>query len=128
MAEVTERTVVDDQVVDEQPQVVRTTTTETTDPQTRATSKAVQFVYYVLGILLAVLGLRFILQLLGASRASGFVDFIYSITEPFVAPFYGVFQTTINYGTARLELETLLAMLVYSLIAWGIANLFRLAR
>lgn len=125
MAEIVEK-----QVTEHQPEVVQTEVVRTThqDTEQRANTKAIQVVYYLLGLLLSVLGIRFILQLLGASQASGFVDFIYSITEPLVAPFYGVFQTTISYGTARLELETLLAMLVYAIAAWGIANLFRLAR
>ena len=127
MEEVVEKRVVNHEPVADQADVVQTTTTQT-DTDVHPANKAVQVVYYLIGLLLAVLGLRFILQLLGASQSSGFVNFIYTTTEPFVAPFYGVFQTTISYGTARLELEALLAMLVYILVGWAIANLFRLAR
>ena len=84
-------------------------------------------VYFIVGVIVALLGIRFVLQLLGASEASGFVNFIYRLTEPLVAPFYGIFQTTVAYGAARLELESVVAMVIYTLIGWGIASLIRLA-
>jgi hypothetical protein len=64
---------------------------------------------------MALLGLRFVLRLLGASSASGFVSFIYTVTYPFVAPFFGMFRTQFGYGVARLEFETLVAMAAYAI-------------
>ncbi len=126
MAETIQRETYETDQVGDQTEVMRTTTTEPV-ASTRPANKLIQLVYFIIGVLVALLGIRFILQLLGASEASAFVRFIYSLTEPLVAPFYGVFQTTIAYGTARLELETLVAMIVYLLIGWGVASLIRLA-
>ncbi len=43
------------------------------------------------GILFALLLLRIVLLLLGANEGNAIVDGIYGITEPFVAPFRGIF-------------------------------------
>lgn len=128
MAETIERQTVEENQLGDQTEVVRTTTTTEAAAPQRATNKLIQFVYYIVGIIMALLGLRFVLQLLGASESSAFVNFIYRLTEPIVAPFYGVFQNTVAYGTSRLELESLLAMVVVLLVGWAIASLLRLLR
>jgi uncharacterized protein YggT (Ycf19 family) len=127
MAEVVERQTLEQDQIGDQIETTRTATVENADRR-RSLNKGIQLVYYIAGIIEALLAIRFVLQLLGASPASQFVNFIYRLTEPLVSPFYGVFQTTIHYGIARLEPETLVAMVIYSLIAWGIANLIRLAK
>lgn len=43
------------------------------------------------GILAVLLGLRILLLLLVANQSNTIVDFVYSVTEPFVAPFRGIF-------------------------------------
>ncbi len=48
-------------------------------------------IYAVGGFIEILIGLRFILRLLGANPASGFVDWIYSWSTPFVTPFSGIF-------------------------------------
>ena len=53
---------------------------------------AERVVYLVGGVLLAVLGLRFLLMLLGANSGAGFADFIYTVSHPFVSPFFGLFN------------------------------------
>ncbi len=117
-----DRDVVGDQVV------------ERTSVQTRATSsvkginKSIQVVYYIEGVLLALLALRFVLRMLGASPASLFVNFIYQLTYPFVFPFLGMFRTQWGYGIARLEFETLIAIAAYAILFWIIAGLFRLGK
>ena len=126
MAETIQREKYETDQIGDQTEVVRTTSTGP-EASTRPANKLIQLVYFVVGVIVALLGIRFVLQLLGASEASGFVSLIYRLTEPLVAPFYGVFQTTVAYGAARLELESIVAMIVYLLIGWGIASLVRLA-
>ena len=46
----------------------------------------------VFGILAVLLGLRILLLLLVANESNAIVDFIYGVTEPFVAPFRGIFN------------------------------------
>lgn len=81
-------------------------------------ARARQIIYLVLGILETFLVLRFALKLLAANPEAGFSSFIYALTEPFVAPFNGVFPTPQTQG-AILDLATVLAMIVYILLAWG---------
>lgn len=82
-----------------------------------------RIIWYLAGILLALLGVRFILVLLGANPSNSFANFIYSASHPFVAPFVTLFGYTIRYGVARIEPFTLVAMVVYFLVALGIAKL-----
>ena len=48
-------------------------------------------IYLLFGILEGLLGIRFVLGLLGANPAAGFAQFIYGVTGPFMAPFVGLF-------------------------------------
>lgn len=95
----------------------------TTEPLYRGT----QIVWYILGAIEALLAIRFILKLLGANPAAGFTSFIYDVSYVFVAPFLNVFQVT-QAQSSVLEWTTLLAMVVYYLIAWGIIKLFFMSK
>jgi hypothetical protein len=88
---------------------------------------AKRVVYYIGGVLLALLALRFIFELFGASENSGFVTFIYGLTDIFVSPFYGIFGEPTR-GNSRLETSTLVAMAVYGLITVALGKLFTLGR
>lgn len=88
-------------------------------------------VYYVLGILEVLLLFRFLLKLLGANSASGFVSLIYSISRIFLAPFYGIFRSFVTEGIetrAVFEPATLIAMVVYAVIAYGIVRFLELRK
>lgn len=117
-------------------QTTRRVTTATEQPTSdnvvvadrTGTSTAERVVYYILGILMAVLAFRFVLSLLGANRDNVFAGLIYGISYPFVAPFFGLFGYRVQYGVSRFEIETLVAMAVYALLAYGIVKLIRIAR
>jgi len=82
-------------------------------------------IWYLLGLIEVLIGLRFILKLLGANPASGFVDFIYNVTKVLTAPFdsiFGVTQATTGQTQSVFEPSILVAALVYALIAWGIVK------
>lgn len=85
-----------------------------------------RIINFIAGILISLLAIRLVLSLLGANRGNAFADFIYSLTYPFVAPFFGLFGYTMKYGVARLELETIVAMIVYALVAYGLVRLVTL--
>lgn len=81
------------------------------------------FIYVLVAILLAG---RFILKLTGANGASGFVKFVYSITNVLSKPFdsiFGVKTTSSIHFTSVFEPSILVAIVVYGLIAWGIVKL-----
>jgi hypothetical protein len=84
---------------------------------------AARIVYLLGGLLLTLLAIRFLLSLLGANRGNGFADFIYTASHPFVAPFFGLFNYTEQFGRSRFEFETLIAMVVYGAIMMIIARL-----
>jgi len=106
---------------------VRETVTAANDP-VRPYATATGLIYWITNALLAVLAIRFVLSLLGANHANAFANFIYGLSYPFVAPFFGLFGYTMKYGVARFELETLVAMLVYGLVGYGIARLVAASR
>jgi uncharacterized protein YggT (Ycf19 family) len=85
-------------------------------------SKVSQAIYLIFGIAEALLVIRFVLRLLGANAEAGFASFIYRISEPLVAPFVGLFGTPQLNGMV-LDLEALVAIVVYGLVAWGLAKL-----
>lgn len=89
---------------------------------------AQRITYYIGGALLVLLALRFILALLGANRANPFADLIFSLSAPFVAPFFGLFAYEPIYGQFAFETGTLIAMVVYGALIAGIARLFTLGR
>jgi hypothetical protein len=85
-------------------------------------SKASQAIYLIFGIVEALLVIRFALRLLGANAEAGFASLIYRISTPLVAPFVGLFGT-LQFNGMVLELDVLVAIVVYGLIAWGLAKL-----
>jgi len=88
-------------------------------------NRAIQVVWWLVGFVDILLGIRFLLKLLGGSTVSGFVTFMYNITQPLVAPFHGIFNTTVQ-GRSILEPESLVGIAIYSLIGWGIVSLLRM--
>jgi hypothetical protein len=87
--------------------------------------RAVQVVWWIVGFVDILLAIRFLLKLLGGSTVSGFVTFMYNVTQPLVAPFHGIFNTTVQ-GRSILEPESLVAIAIYSLIGWGIISLIHM--
>lgn len=87
-----------------------------------------RIVQYLLGVIESLLALRVVLSMLGANRGNAFAELIYGITYPLVSPFFGLFGYEFQYGVARLEIETLVAMVVYGLLGWGISKIFTLKR
>jgi hypothetical protein len=96
-------------------------------PSTKPLYRGTQIVWYIVGILQALLAFRFVLKLLGANPNAGFTDFIYTVSHPFAAPFINVFNVTRVEGSV-FEWTTLLAMFVYWLVAMGIIQLFFMSK
>ena len=82
-----ETTVVESPVSNSTAQVV--TTKVAGDPVEFSLFKINQIIWYIVGLIVIVIGLRFILLLLAAGNA-GFVNFIYNLSDIFVAPFFGI--------------------------------------
>lgn len=87
---------------------------------------AARIVWYITGVIIALLALRLILQLLGANEGNAFVDLVYGLSGIFAAPFFGMFSYEPSYGVSYFEVSTFVAILIYALIGWGLARLFTL--
>ena len=74
------------------------------------------------GILEGLLGIRFVLGLLGANPAAGFAQFIYSITRPVPRPVRGAVRQPRFEGSV-FDVSVLVAILVYALIAWVLVKI-----
>ena len=98
-----------------------------TQVKTAATSsQTIEYlVYFVFGALEIFLAFRLIFKLAGASTSSAFVNFIYGLTGLFILPFEGIFRSEVSQGletTSILEPATLVALIVYALLSWGIVK------
>jgi hypothetical protein len=101
---------------------VQTTQKEPERERRIFTFKATQVVWLLLGVLEVLLVLRFGLKLIGANPASPFAVFLYGFTGLFLLPFAGLTGAP-SAGGMVLEFSTLIAMVVYGLIGWGIERI-----
>ena len=114
------------EVIESSPTVATDRTQATTyDPYASRRSmsiKLTQAIYLIFGLIEALLLIRFVLKALGANAEVGFAQFIYGMTGPLVAPFLGLFGTPQAASGATLELHTLIALVIYALVAWLLAK------
>jgi uncharacterized protein YggT (Ycf19 family) len=87
--------------------------------------RAVAVVGFIVGIVDIFIAARFLGKLLGASSHSAFVNFIYQVSSPMVAPFTGIFGNT-GSNTNTFETASLVAIVVYAVIGWGLVVLIRI--
>ena len=84
-------------------------------------------VNYILGLLEALLLLRFIFKLSAANPNAGIINFLYMLTDVFMAPFRLVFPASRSGGSV-LEWSVLVAMVIYALGVYAILGLLGIAR
>jgi uncharacterized membrane protein len=87
-----------------------------------AAFRVIQLVYLIFGLIEGLIAIRFVLKALGANSTAGFAEFIYGITNPLVAPFFGLFGNPSSQGSV-LEVHSIVALVVYALLAWLIVRL-----
>jgi hypothetical protein len=102
-------------------------TKETPEKTEASTSQTVQYlVYFFFGALEILLAFRLVFKLAGANSLNAFVGLIYGVTGIFILPFQGIFHSGLAQGvetTSVFEPSTLIAIIVYAVIAWGIVKL-----
>ncbi len=101
---------------------LQTSTISETQSNKVFTFKATQFIWLILGILEALLGLRVFLKLIAANPGNPFAAFLYKITDLFVFPFSGLTATP-AVGNMVFEVSTIIAMIVYGLVGWAAERL-----
>jgi hypothetical protein len=88
-------------------------------------------IYAIIGFIEALLGLRFVFELLGANPASAFVSGVYNWSTPLVTPFAGIFgqnATITGQGVAAqsvFDWTALVAMVVIGLVGGIIGRILR---
>lgn len=87
--------------------------------------RAHQLVWFILGIIETLLVFRFVFKMIGANTYSGFTDFVYTVSYPFAAPFLGILPANGN-GAMLIEWSTLIGMVVYLVIAYGLIEVIHL--
>ena len=86
-------------------------------------------VYFFFGALEVLLLFRLILKIAGASFSNTFVGLVYGITGIFILPFQGIFHNSSSQGIETgsvFEPSTLVAILVYAVLAVGVVKLLRI--
>ena len=112
--EVREETVEDDAIVENSRQTANSE---------HGTIVLARVIYFIGGVIMSLIAIRILLSLLGANQANAFADLIYTLSYPFVAPFFGLFNYTMKYGVSRLEFESIIALIVWGLITMALARL-----
>jgi hypothetical protein len=101
---------------------VRTTQKEPERERRIFTFKATQLVWLLFGILEGLIALRIGLKLIGANPDSPIAVYLYGFTGLFLLPFEGLTGTPSSGGMV-LEVSSVIAMLVYALIAWALERI-----
>ena len=79
-----------------------------------------QFLWLLVAVIVVLLGIRFAFVIINANAATGFVNFIYSVTDPLVSPFKNI------VNTPGFDMGAVIAIFVYMIVGWLIIALFRL--
>jgi hypothetical protein len=80
-------------------------------------------IYFLVAALETLLALRFVFRAFGADPNNGIVNLIYTLSNPFVVAFNGIFSDQAMGRGSVLEISTLLAMVMYALLTWGLVSL-----
>lgn len=106
--------------------VTKTTTAPAGEDKAEKSQTVGYIVYFIFGIIEILLIFRLVFKLTGANPSSTFVDSIYTITQLFIMPFFGIFPQATGQGVTTasvLEPAALVALVVYAVLAWGLAKL-----
>jgi hypothetical protein len=121
----------------ESPQQIVKKTTRQVEPQAKGEApqkvyekkkiilRVNQIIWFILGLVEVLLLFRVVLKALGANPFIGFTNLIYAITTPLAAPFSGILGISTT-GNSVIEWSTIIAAIVYFIVAWGFIYLLDL--
>ncbi len=117
----------------QQTRIVQKPLVETEHPQKiyekkKSIFRISELIWAILGIVELLLGFRISLKALGADPTSGFAHIIYAISQPLAAPFSGILRTNAGTDGSVFEWSTIIAAVVYAVIAVGLVQLLGFAR
>ncbi len=86
----------------------------------------VNSIFWVVGMLEILLGMRFLLRLLGANPQNQFAQLINNLSAPFIAPFSTLFiSPTADSGAKIFDVNIVIAILAYALLSYLFVSLVR---
>ena len=80
---------------------------------------------YLFYLIYGVIGLQFVLKLMGARPGNGFVQFMAGVSWPLLAPFERIVGTP-SAGAFQIQLSYLFALVVYIVLHIAINGMFRM--
>jgi len=97
-------------------------------PSTRTVlvSRLSKLIWLFAGVIDVVIMLRFILKLIAANPGNGFANFIYNLTDGLVSPFMSLVNTPVMENGATIEIASIFAIVIYSLVALVVVQLLRI--
>ncbi|MFP3853911.1 MAG: YggT family protein [Anaerolineales bacterium] len=81
-----------------------------------------RLIWWIFGVIEALLGFRILLKLLAANPEAAFVRWIYQASGWLLQPFEGVAAVP-NMGPGTLDLPSIIGLLVYIVASWLIIQL-----
>lgn len=84
--------------------------------------KTTNFIWWFTGIVEGLIGLRVVLRMMAANPGNPFANFIYTISGLFLWPFQTLVSNPSSEGVV-LEISSIIAMMVYLLLAWVFVEL-----
>lgn len=85
--------------------------------------KTTNFVWWFTGIVEGLIGLRVVLRMMAANPGNPFADFVYALSGVFLWPFQTLVNNPSAEGGVVLEVSSIIAMMVYLLLAWVFVEL-----
>jgi uncharacterized protein YggT (Ycf19 family) len=79
--------------------------------------KTTRLIWWVTGVIEGLIGIRVLLRIMAANPGNPFANFIYAITDLLLWPFAGLTATPSSGGVV-LEISSVIAMIIYMLLAW----------
>ena len=85
-------------------------------------------IWLLFGVLISLIAIRILFLLLGANEGNVIVDAVYAITEPFVAPFRGIFSFdhVRPTGNSVFDIAALVAIVGWTLVAAVVGAILRI--
>jgi hypothetical protein len=87
-------------------------------------AKIANAVWFILFVIVSLILLRVVLLMINANEQNAFVDWIYRASGFFVRPFMGITSDP-TFNGAVFEINSLIAILIYVVIIYGILQLTR---
>jgi hypothetical protein len=79
-------------------------------------------IWFFFGVINVLIALRFALKLIAANPGNAFAAMVYGVTDLFLLPFFGL-TITPTLGGMVFEIHSLIAIAVYTLVAWLLTRL-----